>query len=1065
MTDLFNVAYLRSAVGESVFAARDNLANCDTVDITVNEYCEYVMSDRAGVDSLIYGKDLPCPPAWTDALERVLPTHWLANRGDDMFALLPDILRPEVTLAYHGLAGTSTAGHFDICSSVGHNIMVWTDSPDSCAYWFMVASRDRDAARAFWLANGGNLDHDNHLLSLDVLATADFPIYVVEQRLGDFVLVSPDGAHQVINAGGASMKVAWNRVPPICLRFAHERVLPKLRAQGKQEVYRIKAAAWFGLQRSVELVERGELPPTRHTVLRLEELRRLVADNWAAELVDESDLRQLAVGPLRNVQPDAAVGGSKSRVAKAAYSSSAPSRGVDDETPASLCARVTTWCGASIAREDDDGGSHMRSCDFCRCDLWNRFWHCTVCARDSDDYDLCLSCVAVGRGCSDDHFPQFALYETLAPGEVEALLALAASTIERVRRLVTKPTAATLAVRRVRAAQLDAAVRERALSAVAADASNAHLLRASSCGMLCHQCRTYRPFELCVPCRCSLVDGNAAARRSNGAGGESTCSLVYCEDCLWNVYHVTPMSCLTQLAWCSPFCAGACRCAQCCSPDVGAPREPVMCELPFQLLHATGMLDAARLGVADTLPADTKLVNPPLWFDAQHEANRREVQRRHAIQVAADAAKQPEAQPKVLSVLNDGAEFRPRAAAAEQMGLSPLSSLFVRNVIANGNNGASSGAVIAVLPPRRRSAMLSLGNSADVAAAVVATATSAESTVVDSLPRNSRSRKRPMRLSEVGVERPLLAALTSLTQSPQQSPRSRSDVAALTSPPPSQQPPPPPRSQPAPPPPPRVKRPKLRNEAMRLDEELSVYMRRLKAARARALEAESSSLEKTLASSRTRDAESSLPTSSNTPARARARDAESSSWLPTTHKTPARARARHAASSSLPVAPKTRAEWMMRPSVPCVWYASRGRLPNDLIVDVGLLWAPMSDGRWFPCTRVVVDEALERERETLLRDFSSRFVTKHDRRIDARNDVLPALGVDLVQFFGTRKFEWVHRYRRFDLSDKLSMYNGPRDSVLRLGGELKTAVDSARRFATNNIRQKDCEYAIRAQQT
>jgi hypothetical protein len=976
VTELFTLANLRRDMAHCVFAARDNLANCDTVDITVDEYCQYIASDRATAgDSLIYGKDLPCPPAWTAALERVLPPHWLANRGDDMFALLPDVLRPEVTLAYHGLPGTSTAGHFDICSSVGHNVMVWTDAPDACAYWFMVASRDRDAARAFWLAHGGNLDHDNALLSLDVLATAPFPIYVVEQRLGDFVLVNPDGAHQVINVGGSSMKVAWNRVPPVCLRFAHDRVLPKLRAQGKQEIYRIKTAAWFGLKRSVQLAERGELPPTRQTVQRLEELRRLVADNWAAEAIDDADLRQLSVGPLRaaplaSLSSPLVGGGGRGA---AAASTTGARRNVGDETPESLCARVAEWRGATIVRDAEDGASHTRSCDFCRCDLWNRFWHCTVCASASTDYDLCLQCVAVGRGCSDDHFPHYALFETLAPAEVEALLAQSAATIERVRRLAARPTAASLAVRRVRAAQLDAAVRERA--AHVADAAPSDLLRASACGMLCHQCGTYRPFELCVPCRC-YVGAGAGSRAA-------ACPVVFCEDCLWNTYHVTPMSCLTNAAWRSPVCAGACRCEPCRrTSKAPAPlRSPVMCELPFQMLHATGMLDAARLGVADTLPVNSKLVNPLLWFDVHHEANRREVQRRKAIQVAAIAARQPEAQPKVLTVLNDGAEFRPRAPAAEQMGVSPLSALFAREPRSSAD-AFSSGSVIAVLPPRR--AHVPSGNGVTNVTVVAA--------------------ESPMAASSIATS-------------------TASTVAGTV------------RSSPPPPPPPPPKATKTPSRKRPSPPSSSSFSPPVTVARERKRVAVVAALAVPMVN-RERKRATAESSSSFTPPIALRRKMRAEAAAAAAAATVAQATPRTKAK------PSSRAEWMMQASVPCSLYSRRETTPVEMLVDSRLLFAPMCDGRWFPCTRVVLTESLESERQALVRGFSARFVTRYDLNANSAQDVVPENGVDLVKFFGTQRFEWVHRYRRFEQQ--------PREPGMRLGGELKSAVDAARRFASLN---------------
>ncbi|KAF9273438.1 hypothetical protein BGZ68_001518 [Mortierella alpina] len=39
------------------------------------------------------------------------------------------------------------------------------------------------------------------------------------------------------------------------------------------------------------------------------------------------------------------------------------------------------------------------ACDFCHTDLWNRQVHCTKCTLDGDNYDICMRCYALGRGC------------------------------------------------------------------------------------------------------------------------------------------------------------------------------------------------------------------------------------------------------------------------------------------------------------------------------------------------------------------------------------------------------------------------------------------------------------------------------------------------------------------------------------------------------------------------------------------------------------------------------------------------------------------------------------------
>jgi hypothetical protein len=47
--------------------------------------------------------------------------------------------------------------------------------------------------------HGASLEADNCFLALERLAEADFPLYVVRQRKGDFIIVPPESAHQVLN--------------------------------------------------------------------------------------------------------------------------------------------------------------------------------------------------------------------------------------------------------------------------------------------------------------------------------------------------------------------------------------------------------------------------------------------------------------------------------------------------------------------------------------------------------------------------------------------------------------------------------------------------------------------------------------------------------------------------------------------------------------------------------------------------------------------------------------------------------------------------------------------------
>jgi hypothetical protein len=59
---------------------------------------------------------------------------------------------------------------------------------------------EKEKVASFWKKHGQSIDHDNYFMSLEQLALADFSVYVCKQREGDFVIVPPEGAHQIVHA-------------------------------------------------------------------------------------------------------------------------------------------------------------------------------------------------------------------------------------------------------------------------------------------------------------------------------------------------------------------------------------------------------------------------------------------------------------------------------------------------------------------------------------------------------------------------------------------------------------------------------------------------------------------------------------------------------------------------------------------------------------------------------------------------------------------------------------------------------------------------------------------------
>ncbi|KAG0216251.1 hypothetical protein BGX28_004616 [Mortierella sp. GBA30] len=298
-------------------------------------------------EPLLYAKDVTCPEPWRENLmdEGALPPFLAYKRENDLNTLNKHAA--ENLMIYIGQAGTWTPAHIDQCGAIGHNIMVWSDN-DSSSIWYMVKAEDRNKAEALWKSFGHPLEYESYFASVDELAHADFPIYVVEQKIGDFVMVPSQSYHQVINLGKATIKVSWNRLTSTCLRTAIECVLPRI---GRPEGYRIKMItesalkAWTALlcSQTTEL----PMPPEQfcrsfRTVLGL--FRDIVEEEW----VDLSILRQHCATFIKP-------------------------RRLNNVSPA--------------------------SCDFCSSDIWNRQMYCTLCTLDGDNYDLCTRCFALGRGC------------------------------------------------------------------------------------------------------------------------------------------------------------------------------------------------------------------------------------------------------------------------------------------------------------------------------------------------------------------------------------------------------------------------------------------------------------------------------------------------------------------------------------------------------------------------------------------------------------------------------------------------------------------------------------------
>lgn len=345
----------------------------------------------------IYLKDIDCPPLWHDKLSQIIPSalfylnestgvhggpgaveepnpngpgtrrgRGIAQAGDLMSSLPPE-MRAENMMCYIGHEGTYTPSHREMCASLGQNIMVETSTgaiedgkatkPGS-SIWFMTETKDRHVVSEYWLsALGHDIEVENHFAQVNAWKAAPFKTYVVEQRVGDFILIPPLAPHQVWNRGTRTMKAAWNRTTVETLELALEEALPRARMVCRDEQYKNKAIVYYTMVKysklltaATELKQKSSNKPPAKVRQLLKDFRRLHA-LYTKILVSESFPAGLEEKKIEIIPYDSNI-----------------------------------------------------TCSYCRCNIFNRFLTCPSCVGelpngDEDTYDICMECYAMGRSC------------------------------------------------------------------------------------------------------------------------------------------------------------------------------------------------------------------------------------------------------------------------------------------------------------------------------------------------------------------------------------------------------------------------------------------------------------------------------------------------------------------------------------------------------------------------------------------------------------------------------------------------------------------------------------------
>ena len=348
----------------------------------------------------LYLKDIDCPQVWNDKLkEQIPPSVFYLNdstgdpagpgsvyeannkkgrgiaRAGDLMSCLPPAMRAENMMCYIGHEGTYTPAHREMCASLGQNLMVEASGnldPDGkptkpgSSIWFMTETKDRFLVSEYWLSTlGHDIEVENHFAQINAWKAAPFTTYVVDQKVGDFILIPPLAPHQVWNRGTRTMKAAWNRTTVETLELALSEALPRAKMVCRDEQYKNKAMVYFSLDKYSQLLQQVE--------------------SQKQSTQDQTTQLNLSYGPkIRQLQKDF-------RRLYTLYTQILLSEMLAPVTPGEKKGQYIPY-------------DSFITCSYCRCNIFNRFLTCTSCIvplhdGEEDTYDMCMECFAMGRSC------------------------------------------------------------------------------------------------------------------------------------------------------------------------------------------------------------------------------------------------------------------------------------------------------------------------------------------------------------------------------------------------------------------------------------------------------------------------------------------------------------------------------------------------------------------------------------------------------------------------------------------------------------------------------------------
>ena len=529
-------------------------------------------------------KDIDCPSLWHDKLKEQIPpcvfylndsvgeiggvgareeryTNGVGSRlgrgiakAGDLMACMPHAMRAENLMCYIGHEGTYTPCHREMCASLGQNIMVETSgtvgedgkaTKPGSSIWFMTESKDRHLVSEYWLSSlGHDIEVEGHFASIDAWRKAPFKVWIVEQKVGDFILIPPLAPHQVWNRGTRTMKVAWNRTTVETLELALNEALPRARMVCRDEQYKNKAIILFtlnkysGLLKSVERQKQAALDDvTKDRLTSSSKIRQL-----------EKDFRRLFTLFVDMM--------------------------------------LLETLSSSIPRFEYVTYDSNITCSYCRCNIFNRFLTCKSCIiplenDEEDTYDICLDCYAMGRSCRClskltwvEQFPLTDLLEkyNLWRGQILKLSDAESMPeplpLDQEKQRLGKKTMAEICLEQLQLRPFKDPKKE-ALEDEKDDEEEEEI-EVNDNGTVRKRTRKkpekwYRDHPRCHICCHRHVRWKTAI---------CSCETAFCYGSLWRGFDTMPQTIMEDPEWQCPKCQKTCSCVNCSKDPENQPYEP-----------------------------------------------------------------------------------------------------------------------------------------------------------------------------------------------------------------------------------------------------------------------------------------------------------------------------------------------------------------------------------------------------------------------------------------------------------------------------------------------------------